>query len=206
MGQTVEERGGHLCITEDAGPFAERQVRGDDDECPLIETADQMKEQLAAGLSEGQVAEFVEDQDVEAAEETGQPTLSFGAGFRVELVEQVDAVEEAATRGVADTGACDGDGEVGLAAVAWLVSSRRARSCQCLERRSPRCRCCQQKTWMAMAFSQKVRSASMTEGVAVGNARSGKWGAASHSTDRFRYGSPVERASNSTITSGRTKL
>ena len=38
------------------GPFAERQVRGDDDGCPLIETADQMKEQLAAGLSEGQVA------------------------------------------------------------------------------------------------------------------------------------------------------
>ncbi len=53
MGQTVEERGDHLCITEDAGPFAERQVRGDDDGCPLIETADQMKEQLAAGLSEG---------------------------------------------------------------------------------------------------------------------------------------------------------
>jgi len=55
-----------------------------------------MKEQLAAALSEGQVTKFVEDQEVEAAEEIGQPTLAIGAGFRVELVDQIDAVEEAA--------------------------------------------------------------------------------------------------------------
>ena len=52
-----------------------------------------MKEQLAAALSEGQVTKFVEDQEVEAAEEIGQPTLAIGAGFRVELVDQIDAVE-----------------------------------------------------------------------------------------------------------------
>ena len=30
MGQAVEQRGGHLGVAEDAGPFTERQVRGDD--------------------------------------------------------------------------------------------------------------------------------------------------------------------------------
>jgi hypothetical protein len=114
MGQTVEERGGHLCITEDAGPFTERQVGGDDDGCPLIEAADQMEEELPAGLGEGQVAELVEDQEVEAAEEIGQPALSFGAGFRVKLVDQIDAVEEAATCAVSNAGAGNRDGKVGL--------------------------------------------------------------------------------------------
>jgi len=37
-----------------------------------------MEEELAAGLGEGQVAEFVEDQEVEAAEEIGQPALAVG--------------------------------------------------------------------------------------------------------------------------------
>jgi len=94
MGEAVEERGGHLRVAEDAGPFAEGEVCGDDDGCALVETADQMEEELAAGLGEGQVAEFVEDQEVEAAEEIGQPALAVGAGLGVELVDQIDAVEE----------------------------------------------------------------------------------------------------------------
>ena len=31
VGKTVEQGGGHLCITEDGGPFAEAEVGGDDD-------------------------------------------------------------------------------------------------------------------------------------------------------------------------------
>ncbi len=34
--QAVEERGGHLCVPEDAGPFAENQVGGDDDRNAFI--------------------------------------------------------------------------------------------------------------------------------------------------------------------------
>ena len=60
MGQAVEERGCHLGVAEDARPFAKGQVGGDDDGSALVEPADQMKEQLAAGLSEEQIAEFVE--------------------------------------------------------------------------------------------------------------------------------------------------
>jgi hypothetical protein len=54
MGETVEQRCRHLGVAEDGGPFAERQVGGDDDRGALVKPADQMEEQLAAGLGEGQ--------------------------------------------------------------------------------------------------------------------------------------------------------
>jgi hypothetical protein len=49
-------------------PFAEGQVGGDDDRGLLVEAADQVEQQLAAGLGEGQIAEFIEDDEVLAAE------------------------------------------------------------------------------------------------------------------------------------------
>ena len=66
MGQPVEQRGCHLGVAEDAGPFAEGEVGGDDDGSPFVESADQMEEQLAAGLSEGQITQLVEHDEVEA--------------------------------------------------------------------------------------------------------------------------------------------
>ena len=62
VGQALEQRGGHLGIAEDGGPFAERQVGGDDDRGALVEPADQVEEELTGGLGERQIAEFVEDQ------------------------------------------------------------------------------------------------------------------------------------------------
>ena len=37
VGEPVEERGGHLGVSEDAGPLAEGKVGGDDDGCTLIQ-------------------------------------------------------------------------------------------------------------------------------------------------------------------------
>ena len=56
MGKPVEKCGGHLGVAEDAGPFAECEVGGDDDRGALVEAADQMEEQLPSGLGEGQIA------------------------------------------------------------------------------------------------------------------------------------------------------
>ena len=64
VSETVEQRGGHLCIAEHAGPFTEGKVGGDDDRGALIEPADEMEQQLAAGLGERQVAWFVEDNEI----------------------------------------------------------------------------------------------------------------------------------------------
>ncbi len=82
-----------------------------------------------------------------------------------------------------------------IALAATLASSRRARSCQWQDSRSPRRRSCRKKTWTAVTFSQNVRSASWTAGVAWGKARGpGTCTAASQATRMILRGSPVERA------------
>jgi hypothetical protein len=70
VGQPVEERGGHLGVAEDARPLAEGQVGGNDDGSALVKPADQMEQELSAGLSEWQIAELVEV--------IGEPSLAAG--------------------------------------------------------------------------------------------------------------------------------
>jgi hypothetical protein len=62
-------------IAEDARPFAEGEIGGDDDRGALVEPADQMEEELATGPGEGQIAELVEDGEVEAGEIVGDAPL-----------------------------------------------------------------------------------------------------------------------------------
>jgi hypothetical protein len=71
MGETVEQRGRYLGVTEDARPFAKGQIGRDDDRGVLIE----MEEQLPAGLSERQGAKFIENGEVFAGEIIGNPPL-----------------------------------------------------------------------------------------------------------------------------------
>ena len=58
VGEPVEERGGHLGVAEDDGPFAEREIGGDDDGGALVEPADEVEEELAAGLSERHLRQY----------------------------------------------------------------------------------------------------------------------------------------------------
>jgi hypothetical protein len=112
MGQAIEECGGHLGVAEDARPFAEGEIGGDEDRGALVEAADQMEQQLPAGLGEGQIAQFVEDDEVEADEIIGQPSLPAGARLAFQPVDQVDDGVEPATRAAADAGPGDGDREM----------------------------------------------------------------------------------------------
>ena len=80
VGQAIEQRGRHLGVAEHAGPFTECQVGGDDDGGSLVEPADEVEEQLAAGLGERQIAELVEDDEVEAGEIIGESSLATSAG------------------------------------------------------------------------------------------------------------------------------
>jgi len=50
MGEPVEQRCGHLRVTEDCGPFREAQIGRDHDTGAFVELAQQMKQQGAAGL------------------------------------------------------------------------------------------------------------------------------------------------------------
>jgi hypothetical protein len=46
-------------IIGDTTPFTEGEIRGDDYRGTLVEPADEVEQELAAGLGEGQIAEFV---------------------------------------------------------------------------------------------------------------------------------------------------
>ena len=93
-GQAVEERRGHFGVAEHGWPFAEGEVSGDYDRGAFVETADQVEQQLAAGLREGQIAKFVEDDEVEARHVIRQPSLLAATGLGLQPVHQIDDVVE----------------------------------------------------------------------------------------------------------------
>src|SRR5208283_4076875 len=90
MGEAVEQRGGHFRIAEDARPFSECEIGRDDDRGALVEATDQVEQQLAAGLGEWEIAQFVEDDEVESGEIVGETTLSAGSAFGFEAIDEVD--------------------------------------------------------------------------------------------------------------------
>jgi len=108
--QAVEQRGRHLCIAEHAGPLAEREIGGDDDGGALVEPADEVEQQLAAGFSEREVAEFVEDNEVHPGQMLGNTTLPSVAGLDLQAVDEVDHVVEASASAGSDAASGNSDG------------------------------------------------------------------------------------------------
>ena len=53
-----------------------------------------MEEQLASALGEGEMAEFAEDDEFEAGEMIGDPSLSPCAGLGLERVDEINGGEE----------------------------------------------------------------------------------------------------------------
>src|SRR5438270_2196029 len=74
-----------------------------------------MKEQLAAGLSERQVAELVENNEVHASEIFSEPPLPADAGFALQPIDEVDDSVEAAPGAAADAGPRNRYGQMRLA-------------------------------------------------------------------------------------------
>src|ERR1700694_2744871 len=60
----IAQRGRHLGIAKHTGPLSECEIGGDDDRRALVEPADEVEQELAAGLSERKVAKFVKDDEV----------------------------------------------------------------------------------------------------------------------------------------------
>lgn len=98
VGEAIEQRRGHLGV-------AEGKVGDDDNEGSLVERADQVDQELATGLGEGQIAELVEHDQVNSAQLIGQASMPAGAALGLQLVHQVDDVEEAPPGTVANAGA-----------------------------------------------------------------------------------------------------
>lgn len=78
-GQAVERCCRHLGITKRRLPLAKCQVCCDDDRGALVEPADQVEEELTSRMRERQIAEFIEDDKVEAREVIG-PLFDLACG------------------------------------------------------------------------------------------------------------------------------
>jgi hypothetical protein len=84
---------------------SESEIGRDDDRGALVKSADEMERQLPAGLGERKIAEFIEDDDVEASKIVGDALLSSGSTFGLELIDEIDGGEEPRARTSADAAA-----------------------------------------------------------------------------------------------------
>jgi len=74
-----------------------------------------VEQELTAGLGEGQITEFVEDDEVHAGQLVGDPTLPSVAGLGLEPIDEIDHVVIPAAGAGSDAASGNGDGKMRLA-------------------------------------------------------------------------------------------
>ena len=112
----VDDGGGHVAVAEHVAPSAELEVRGEDDASPFVAVGDDLEQEPGAVDVDGQVAEFVDDEQVGLAdglEFLVEPVLGFGLA---QPHDQAGGGEEPDRYAPPAGEGADGDGEVGLAA------------------------------------------------------------------------------------------
>src|SRR6266705_2188512 len=62
VGEPIEQRAGQPLGPEHAGPLVERQIAGDEGGAALVTLAEDLEQELRAGRRQGDIAEFVDDQ------------------------------------------------------------------------------------------------------------------------------------------------
>ena len=115
MGETVEECGSPFGVTKDRGSFTESKLGSDNDRSAFIEAADEIEQQLPACLGKGQIAQFVEHDEVNAGKGICKAALPAATGFSFEPVDQINDIVEAASGSFADAGLRNGHGQMALA-------------------------------------------------------------------------------------------
>ena len=66
------------------------EICRDDDRSALVEPTDEVEQELTASLSEGQIAELIEDDEVHAGQVIGKPALSRVASLGLKPVDEID--------------------------------------------------------------------------------------------------------------------
>lgn len=96
-------------VAEDGWPFPERKVGDDDDRGLLVKPADQVEEQLAADLGEGELAELIEHDEVEPSKVVGDAAplsvtiRAFSSGDRSRRRPETAFLEYRTASKIADT-------------------------------------------------------------------------------------------------------
>ena len=78
VSEAVQECAGQPLRAEDLGPLVEGQVGGDQDRTSLVALAEDLEEELRAGLGEWNEAQLVDDEQLESGQlllEVEQPSL-----------------------------------------------------------------------------------------------------------------------------------
>jgi len=112
--QAVQDGRGHHRVAQHLAPGTDRLVAGDQEAALFVAPADQVEQEMAAGPHQGQVAQFVQDQQVGPAEmDQGivQGPMLLGLG---ELVDQVQGSDEPAAVALLDGLPPQADGQVRL--------------------------------------------------------------------------------------------
>ena len=115
VGDAVEQRGGHLGIAENADPFAELQVGGNDQRGLFVELADQVKQQCATRVGKRQIAQLIQNYGIDMQQLLGQVAGFALLLFALQLVDQIDGVVETQAFALVDGGDAQGGGQVGFA-------------------------------------------------------------------------------------------
>jgi len=97
MCEAVEERGGHLGITEHAGPFAKAQVGCDNEAGALVEFTQKVEQQRATRSAERQISQLIQDHQISFHQHLSDfSCLALGL-FLLQRIDQLDRGEEAHT-------------------------------------------------------------------------------------------------------------
>ncbi len=73
MGEAVEQSAGEPLGAEHLDPVLKGQIGGDNEAGALVSAADHVEEQFGTGFGKGDVAEFVEDEQIEPFELIHEP-------------------------------------------------------------------------------------------------------------------------------------
>ena len=92
MSEPVQQGTGESLGANDLGPFLKGQVGSHHEAVVLIGPADDLKEQFCSGLGEGNISEFVNDQEMESLELFEDSLESFFLPAFYELSHKVGAV------------------------------------------------------------------------------------------------------------------
>ena len=115
VGDAVEQGAGEALAGEDGGPFLEGQVRGDDCGAAFVAPAEDVEQQLASGLRQGHVSEFVDDQEADLGELGLEAEQSLLVARLDQLVDQLGGGGEADAEALLAGGEAEGERDMSLA-------------------------------------------------------------------------------------------
>ena len=94
MGDSIEQRRGHLGVAEDLNPFAKVEVCRDDQAGLFIQLAHEMEQERSAGFREGHVTQLIQNHDINLREPSCHLAWVISGLLLDQQIHQVNDVKE----------------------------------------------------------------------------------------------------------------